>query len=141
MGGRLQKRRHGRKGIGVFVCFFISCENGQVTFRYTNGKTGKTEFRTLGGVAFLKLFVQHILPKGFRRTRNFGLLHPNSKRLIQLLQLLLRVVLKPFAASPGKRPALVCACCGGEMKIVRTRIKSTFARSRPIGDAVPETGV
>ena len=28
------------------------------------------------------------LPKGFRRARNFGFLHPNCKRLIALLRLL-----------------------------------------------------
>jgi hypothetical protein len=31
-----------------------------------------------------------VLPKGFRRARNFGFLHPNSKRLIALLHLLLK---------------------------------------------------
>jgi hypothetical protein len=31
--------------------------------------------------------LQHTLPKGFRRARNYGFLHPNSKRTIALLQL------------------------------------------------------
>ena len=34
--------------------------------------------------------LQHVLPKGFRRARNFGFLHPNCKRLIALLHLLLK---------------------------------------------------
>jgi len=33
--------------------------------------------------------LQHGLPKGFRRARNFGFLHPNCKRLIALLHLVL----------------------------------------------------
>ena len=37
-----------------------------------------------------------MLPKGFRRARNFGFLHPNCKRLIALLQVLLK-----FASDPG----------------------------------------
>ena len=32
--------------------------------------------------------LQHVLPKGLRRARNHGFLHPNSKRLIALLRLL-----------------------------------------------------
>ena len=57
----------------------LSCDNGRVTFRYENGQTKKTETRTLSAVAFLHLILQHILPKGYRRARNFGFLHPNSK--------------------------------------------------------------
>ena len=64
----------------------VACENGQVTFRYQNGKTKKTEYRTMPGAAFLWLILQHVFPKGFRRTRNFGFLHPNCKRLIALIQ-------------------------------------------------------
>jgi hypothetical protein len=47
--------------------------------------------RTLPGAQFLWLILQHVLPKGFRRTRNFGFLHANSKRLLALLQELLRL--------------------------------------------------
>ncbi len=67
----------------------LACENGQVTFRYRNAKTKRTEIRTVSGAKFLWLILQHVLPKGFRRARNFGFLHPNSKRLIALLHYLL----------------------------------------------------
>lgn len=100
----------------------LSFNHGRVTFRYQNSETKLIETRTLSAVAFLRLILQHILPKGYRRARNFGFLHPNSK-LVQLVQLLKRVVLPP----PQARPAIRCKCCGGTMKIVRTRIK-TFTR-------------
>ena len=66
-----------------------------------------------------------MLPKGFRRARNFGFLHPNCKRLIALLQVLLRFV--PVRASDWIRPRapIMCTCCGAVMKIVRTRIAAT----------------
>jgi hypothetical protein len=51
----------------------VACDNGQVSFRYRNAKTGKVERRTVSGAQFLWLIVQHVLPKGFRRARNFGL--------------------------------------------------------------------
>lgn len=99
----------------------LSCEHGQVTFRYQNSQTKKTETRTLGGVAFLRLILQHILPKGYRRARNFGFLHPNSKLLtrLQLSHLRRRISIPPVQP----RPSIRCACCGGVMRIVRTRIK------------------
>lgn len=71
--------------------------------------------------------LRHILPKGFRRTRNFGFLHPNSKRLISLLQLLLGVNPNQALAWLKIRPALQCPCCGGEMRIVKTRIPKVYA--------------
>lgn len=69
----------------------VTCHEGQVTFRYRNARTGKRELRTVSGAQFLWLVLQHVLPKGFRRARNFGFLHANSKRLIHLLQVLLKV--------------------------------------------------
>ena len=105
----------------------LSCQQGRVTFRYQNSLTRQIETRTLSGVAFLRLILQHILPKGYRRARNFGFLHPNSK-LILLVQLRKRVVL-PLQQS---RPAIRCKCCGGVMKIIRTRIKTFTHRLRTL---------
>ena len=68
----------------------LACDNGQVRLRYSNANTGGFEHRTMPGTDFLWLILQHVLPKGFRRARNFGFLHPNCKRLITLLHLLLR---------------------------------------------------
>jgi len=105
----------------------LRCENGQVTYRWKNSKTNKPEQRTVSGVEFLRLVLQHVLPKGFRRARNYGFLHPNSKRLIALLRLL---VFKPRGKAPSEsaqvsqseRPKLLCRCCGAVMAIVRRRI-------------------
>ena len=100
----------------------VRCADGQVTFRYRDAKTGKMQLRTLSGAAFLQLLLQHVLPKGFRRARNFGFLHPNSKRLIALLHLVLKVS-PSLAVMPIKlRPVLQCPCCGAAMQIVRRRM-------------------
>ena len=105
----------------------LRCENAQVTYRWRDSKTGKPAQRSVSGVEFLRLVLQHVLPKGFRRARNYGFLHPNSKRLIALLRLL---VFKPCAKAPTtsaqatqtERPKLLCRCCGAAMAIVRRRI-------------------
>jgi hypothetical protein len=99
----------------------VDCANGQVTFAYREAKTGRMARRTVPGTRFLWLVLQHVLPSGFHRARNFGFLHPNCKRLIGLLHLLFRFVPPPVVAKP--RPAVKCPCCGADMIVVRTRIR------------------
>jgi hypothetical protein len=111
----------------------LACNGGQVTFRYRNSKTRRTETRTLPGATFLWLLLQHVLPKGFRRARNFGFLHPNSKRLIQLLQLLLKLDPGRAFEAIKPRPPLCCPCCGGPMTIVRTRLLPPITKPQPLG--------
>ncbi len=108
----------------------LSCENGQVRFRYRDSKTKKMAVRTLSGAAFLHLILQHVLPKGFRRARNFGFLHPNSKRLLALLQVLLKVMPSANVAWIKPRPPFLCTCCGAPMRIVRRRLPPLW-QSRP----------
>jgi hypothetical protein len=103
----------------------VACGNGEVSFRYRNAKSGKMESRTVSGAHFLWLVLQHVLPKGFRRARNFGFLHPNCKRLIALLHILLKFNPVPVASWLKKRAPIRCTCCGAIMVIVRTRIAAT----------------
>lgn len=99
----------------------IRCENGKVTYRYQNSKTKKYQYKTVTGEYFLYLIMQHILPKGFRRARNYGFVHPNCKTLIALIHYLLKFKPLIFIAKP--RPSILCKCCGAVMEIVRTQIK------------------
>ncbi len=101
----------------------LKCENGMVTFRYLNSKTKRYQTRIVTGEYFLWLITQHILPKGFRRVRIYGFLHPCSKQLIKLLQYLLKFNPAKILKTITPRPGFVCQCCGAEMKIIATRIK------------------
>jgi hypothetical protein len=108
----------------------LSCKDGLVTFRYRDAKTDKSALRTLLGADFLWLVLQHVLPKGLRRSRNFGFLHPNSAKAIRLLQVLhLRAA--PIAAMPTAplRPAWRCAC-GQPMRVICRRMPA----QQPVGD-------
>ena len=89
------------------------------------------ERRIVSGACFLWLVLQHVLPKGFRRARNFGFLHPNCKRLIALLHLLLKFDPGPAMAWFKKRAPILCTCCGAVMVIVKTRIRSVFSAVMP----------
>ena len=105
----------------------IACRDGLVTFRYQDSKTKQMQTRTLPGTQFLWLILQHVLPKGFRRTRNFGFLHANSKRVLALLQELLRLNPIKILVERALRPTIKCPCCGGAMRIVKTRIPPLLA--------------
>jgi hypothetical protein len=100
----------------------LRCEDGQVSFRFRDSKTGKAAVRTVSGAIFLWLILQHVLPKGLRRARNFGFLHPNSKRLIALLHVVLKLDPSRALLWIKPRPPLLCPCCGAPMRIVRTRL-------------------
>jgi hypothetical protein len=63
----------------------VSNQNGNITFKYVESRTGKTRYRTVKGEDFLWLVLQHVFPKGFRRARDYGFLHGNAKKLLSLV--------------------------------------------------------
>jgi len=97
-------------------------QNGEVTFRYQDSKTKQWKNKTVKGQDFIWLVLQHTLPRGFRRARNFGFLHPNSKRLMLIIQMVTQVNPSRYLHWLKPRPVMRCTCCGGIMKIIKTRI-------------------
>lgn len=93
----------------------LANRHGKITFRYVESETGETRTRTLAGADFLWLILQHVLPKGFRRVRDYGFLHGNAKKLLGLVQLILQV--KLALPTPSKRPNVMCPKCGNPMHI------------------------
>jgi hypothetical protein len=97
----------------------VSNKNGFITFRYTESGTKRIKYRRLKGEDFLQLIMQHVLPQGFRRVRDYGFLHGNAKRIRSLIQLILRVIIPPIRSTP--RPAFKCSCCQAAMVIIAFR--------------------
>lgn len=114
----------------------VACDEQHVSFRYRDAKTGHDQLRTVTGAHFLWLILQHVLPKHFRRARNFGFLHPNCKRLIALMQWLLKI--DPGPPPTKLRAAIRCACCGAAMTIMRTRLRPFT--SVPLDVPIPSAG-
>jgi hypothetical protein len=109
----------------------VRCKEGQVTFRYQDSATKRWKRMTLSGVEFLLRILRHALPKGFRRARNYGFLHPNSKGLIHALHLALKFFPCKWMKKPKPRPVFKCSCCGAAMIIVRTRIAANTIADPP----------
>lgn len=94
----------------------IDDDGEYVTFRYKESASGETKTRRLRGEDFMALVLQHTLPKGFRRARDYGFLHGNAKRRLKFVQWVLKVIV----AAPKKieRAAFICKRCGVPMSIV-----------------------
>lgn len=100
----------------------LSHHNGQVTFRYTDNND-QIQTRTLSGEDFLWLLLKHVLPRGFRRARDYGFLHGNCKRLVMVLQVITRYFVLPSIVKASDRPTFCCPKCEGKMKIIATRLR------------------
>ncbi len=94
----------------------IADDGNHVTFQYIDSETRSTMTRKLKGEDFLWLLLQHVLPKGFRRARDFGFLHGNAKKMLTLIQRTLRVVIPFFEET--SRPSFQCTLCKTPMHIV-----------------------
>ena len=94
----------------------LADHDGQVTFRYRQSKTGETRYRTLNGEDFCWLILQHVLPKGFRRVRDYGFLHGNAKSRLKLVQRILRALVEVFPTRA--KPVYTCRNCQTPMLVV-----------------------
>ena len=107
-------------------------DDGHVTFRYRDGRTGTTKRCTLDPVEFLARFLQHVLPRGFSKVRHYGLFSPSRHHLLaQAREQLLAASASPrpvedpidpaSGPAPGIGPRPRCPACGvGGLHIVET---------------------
>ena len=97
----------------------IDYDEHNVTFRYKDSTTNKITLRTLPTLQFLMLILQHVLPKGLQRVRDYGLLSSGAKKLRLIIQLLLLPVhdwLKPKKEeTKPSRATKICPCCKHKM--------------------------
>ena len=109
----------------------MKVSDSHVTFSWCDRKNGyqkKTE--TITGVAFLKRFLDHIVPPYFRRIRHLGFLSSRSKKqsleaIRESLGQELRLT-APLSRTQilelrfGQRSLLKCRDCGGELQLLET---------------------
>ena len=115
----------------------IELDDGRVRFRWKDYRhPDKPKMMTLAANEFIRRFLLHVLPDGFRRMRHFGFLangHRNAK--LTSIRALLDVSAPAVAVSSAnyrERYALltgrsldICSCCGGRMIEI-----ATLGRSR-----------
>jgi hypothetical protein len=96
-------------------------QDGIVTFKTVDNE-GTELIQSMPGAELLWLLLRHVLPKRFRRVRDFGLLHGNAKAVVRLLQMLLNLIPVHPIATDNKQP-MVCPECGGLMRIIAVRVR------------------
>ncbi|MDN5502148.1 MAG: IS91 family transposase [Shewanella sp.] len=100
--------------------------DNQVSFTYQDSQTRCQQVRSLPAVEFLWLILQHVLPKGLRRVRDYGLLRGNAKTLRQQIQLMLAVAGAAFPVLPEVKRALAvryCPCCHLAMRFMGVHVR------------------
>lgn len=95
-------------------------DDKDVVFRYRDGDTGQPQTARLAPEEFLRRFLQHVLPSGFRKVRHYGLHHSSKRKALRLLQAQLAFVRKlplPPADKPVRAPLPppVCPKCATPM--------------------------
>lgn len=94
----------------------INITDENVTFRYKEGETNIIKTRTLPVLKFLWLILQHVLPKGLQRIRDYGFLRGNAKQLRLQILLLLGINIGTVSTpQKSKRTKCICPCCQHKM--------------------------
>lgn len=95
--------------------------DNDVTFQYLDSQTKQRKNRTLPILEFLWLILQHVLPKGMQRVRDYGFLRGNARQLriqIQLLFLACRVIIPALVKAKKLKAVRSCPCCQHDMACV-----------------------
>ena len=118
----------------------VGVANDQVTFRYRVADTKKMKLCTVPVEAFIRRFLQHVLPKGFVKVRYFGLFSPGKRPVLAQVRTLLAAQAAgspPLGADAGRSPAAEsqepppfrCPACGTRMQL--TQVLLPLSRSPP----------
>ncbi|WP_133309863.1 IS91 family transposase [Parashewanella spongiae] len=100
----------------------VKVADDTVSFRYIDSETKQTQIKTLPTLKFLWQILQHVIPKGFRRVRDYGLLHGGASKTLKKIQLCLIMahkldlsIIKPVAR---KKAQCLCRCCQQPMNFL-----------------------
>jgi len=85
-----------------------------VTFHYSDAQTQRRTQRCLSLADFLWKLLQHVLPPGFHRVREYGFVHANAFATLRLVQ----YVLQAFVSAPvSPQPTRPCPHCHSPMRV------------------------
>lgn len=110
----------------------IKLQNGQVFFRYKNAETNQWKIMKLPVLEFIRRFLQHVLPRGFKKVRHYGFLSGRNKEVLLRLHYILGTVeLKP-EEEPTFEPWIpTCPKCGKEMQLFKI-LEPVHSRASPM---------
>ena len=96
----------------------VQYDGKNVTFKYTDSVTKQTRLRIVSAEEFMNLYLQHVLPHGFQKTRYYGFLGAANRQTVQELRKL--ILCSRYSKLPEPEifviPKVLCPHCGHEMK-------------------------
>ena len=100
----------------------VGLKDRTVTFTYRKVGSARPRTAHLDAIAFLRRFLQHVLPDGFMKVRHFGLLPASCAISLDTIRRLI-VQAHPSEDQPPPRPpppprAARCPTCGAPMRVV-----------------------
>jgi len=110
----------------------LTLENDQVTFAYKDSDKKRWLPITLPVFEFIRRFLQHVLPKGFKKVRHFGYLSSRNKQLLSVLQYVLGTVeTEPVDESDPENRVPHCSVCGKPMILIEIVGPGGFDMAKP----------
>jgi len=120
----------------------VECTEQGVTYHWTPSGTNKIRTRTVTGQQFVGAFLQHVLPKGFRKVRHYGWMASNSQTTRDRVRWLVWLFLgwtywlaSGVAPQPERFPVRFpeCSRCGGALHLLAI----TDASGRVVAGSLP----
>ncbi|MCX6858349.1 MAG: transposase [Verrucomicrobia bacterium] len=112
----------------------IAISEQSVSYKWTHRESGEARTTSVKGMEFLRLFLQHVLPRGFRRVRHYGYLSAAAKERYERLRSLLKagaiVLILP------EKTAVCCSACGCAMTFLHA-LRHHRARPPPAAEPTP----
>ena len=94
----------------------LADDRQHVTIGYTESGTGEKKAMRLTGHEFIRRFLQHVLPKGFKRLRHYGWSSPAAHKKLTRIRALLDWRAPELAESEPYAPT--CRKCAGALVLV-----------------------
>ncbi len=111
----------------------IGIANDQVAFRVRADAEGKKRTLRLPGTEFIDRFLLHVLPSGFKRIRDYGLLSPARKKVgLAAARSALAIIesVAAFLCRVARLESMCCPHCGGLFRITATLLPLRGATAR-----------
>jgi len=127
-----QANHHGHSAFTSLApyVFRVALSNSRIvgltdrTVTFTYRKPGRARSRTthLDAIEFMRRFLQHVLPDGFRKVRHFGFRHASCAIPPDTIRLMIwqahPVDCTPTPLTPPAPFVAFCPTCGGQMRVV-----------------------
>ena len=118
----------------------VGITSEQVAFRVRSDVDGKKRVLRLPGGEFIARFLLHVLPRGFKRIRHYGLLSPARKKVGLAAARSALAVPPPepaiiesvtaFLRRVARFASMCCPHCGGQLLVTVTLLPQCGATAR-----------